>query len=158
MSDPFVTAIVTNAGYINNVADAAGVGTRIAPYTAKIAAQAGVLDAKLTAAANSATDPVPADVSVDGSWFTGTEDTTVLAVGGSPDNPNGVTFTQGDAKRWYEYVVANNVGYHNVRPSLLPESRCLSASGLASIRAFEASSTLVEAPEDFNPLGLTVVP
>ncbi len=86
------------------------------------------------------------------------KDTTPYIVGGTAaGNPNGITWTNADAIGWFEHVWANNVGYHAVRPTLLPGSHVLSPSGLAYARAFEQQAGLTEAPEDFNPLGLTVV-
>ncbi len=58
MSDPHATAAITNADYIDRIAEAAGIGTRIAPYTAKIREQVQTLDAKV---ASPTPDPVPAD-------------------------------------------------------------------------------------------------
>lgn len=80
-------------------------------------------------------------------------------IGGTPaGNPNGATFSVADAIRWYTYVWSHNVGYHHVRPTLLPGSRALTQAGATFARAFQEQPGLDEAPEDFNPLGLPVVP
>lgn len=81
----------------------------------------------------------------------------VYIVGGSPGNPNGVSWTVPLAIQWFTYVWKNRVGYHNVRPTLLPGSKALTPEGLAFAQEFQKRTDLTEAPEDFNPLGLPVI-
>lgn len=108
----------------------------------------------MTAAARAALGGEPA---VDPAWFTGGGDEPYI-IGGSPGNPNGVSFSSTQAIAWFTFVIANRLGYHHVRPTLLPGSHVLTPEGLAYVKAFEALPDLEEAPEDFNPLGLEVIP
>lgn len=85
------------------------------------------------------------------------DDGIVYLYGGSPANPNGVSFTLGQAKAWWTRVFADGLNISLVRPTLLPGSLVLSSEGLAKARALGVKSTDY-APEDFNPLGLEIVP
>lgn len=81
----------------------------------------------------------------------------VYLVGGTEaGNPNGVTFTLGDARKWWETVFDQGLNIGQVRPSLTPGAHVLSAQGYADAKALGQSS--IYAPEDYNPLNLTVVP
>lgn len=72
--------------------------------------------------------------------------------------PGEIAWTSADAVRWFLHVWANNVGYHAVKSGLLPGSHVLTPEGLTFAQEFEAKAGLVEAPADFNPLGLPLKP
>lgn len=93
----------------------------------------------------------------DGLFNASANDATAYLTGGSPGNPDGVTFTTGDARRWWEVVFADGLNISRVRPTLLPGSFVLSQEGYAKAVALGVEST-VYAPADWNPLGLEVVP
>lgn len=79
--------------------------------------------------------------------------------GGSPDNPNGITFSFADAVRWWKHVFANPVDLSAVRPTLQPGSIVLTPAGNAAARSFSAAGNgNPKAPEDYNPLALPIVP
>lgn len=78
-------------------------------------------------------------------------------IGGSPNNPNGVTMTLGQAKEFWEEVFAKGLNLSHVRPSLLPGSAVLTAAGKAAAIELSTESTDF-APESYNPLSLPVVP
>lgn len=98
------------------------------------------------------------DVATDatGYFLEGSGDT-VLIVGGSPDNPNGVSFTFDQAKAWWALVFADGLNIGKVRSTLTPGSKVLSPEGVKAAKELGVSSTNF-APEDFNPLGLEVIP
>jgi hypothetical protein len=101
-----------------------------------------------------ATEPA----AVDPALFLDFEDDTVTYLfGGSPGNPDGVSFTYGQAKAWWADVIANGLNISNVRPALLPGSAVLSPEGLTLARDLALASD-VFAPEDFNPLNLEIIP
>ena len=90
-------------------------------------------------------------------YFKGaSEDDSAYLIGGSPDNPNGVSFSPSAAQRWWEVVFRDRLNISRVRPTLLPGSLVLSPEGVAEASALGVSSTDY-APEDFNPLGLPVI-
>ena len=102
-------------------------------------------------------DPTPLPVVTD-DWFVEFSTNDPYLIGGTANgNPNGATFRPSDAIAWFRYVVANKIGYHHVRATLLPGSHVLTATGYAQVVAFEKRTDLIEAPEDFNPLNLAVV-
>lgn len=76
--------------------------------------------------------------------------------GGSPGNPDGASFTLGDARRWWEIVFAEGLNISRVRPTLTPGSKVLNSEGIAEARRLGRKSTDF-APEDFNPLALEVI-
>ena len=90
-------------------------------------------------------------------YFTASDDDTPYLIGGSPSNPNGVTFTPSSAVAWWTEVFAHGVNYSNVRPTLLPGSLVLTAEGKAAASLL-AKTSLNIAPESYNPLNLTIVP
>lgn len=102
-------------------------------------------------------DPTPLPVVTDDWFVVSTSDDPYILGGAKNGNPNGPDWRPSEAKSWFRYVVANKVGYHHVRPTLLPGSHVLTATGIAQMRAFETRTDLIEAPEAFNPLNLTVV-
>jgi hypothetical protein len=85
------------------------------------------------------------------------DDSVTYLFGGSPGNPDGVSFTYAQAKAWWAYVFANGLNIGHVRPTLLPGSEVLADDGMALAVALGESSDIF-APEDFNPLGLEVIP
>jgi len=90
-------------------------------------------------------------------FFKPFESDTPYLVGGSPANPDGVTFTPSNAIDWWQRVFAEGLNVSHVRSTLLPGSFVLTPAGLAAARELAVEST-VFAPEDFNPLGLEIVP
>ena len=77
--------------------------------------------------------------------------------GGSPGNPDGVSYTYGQAHQWWERVFAENLNIARVRPTLTPGSEVLSAAGYrAAVDLGKASTNY--APADWNPLNLEVIP
>ena len=84
------------------------------------------------------------------------EDDSAYLLGGSPNNPNGVSFSPSAARRWWEIVFRDRMNISRVRPTLTPGSFVLSPEGVAEASALGVSSTDY-APEDFNPLGLPVI-
>jgi len=130
-------ALRTNLGLLGQ--DLAALAAYVAPSPSRAAA----------------TDEPEADVPAE--WFIDVEDGSAISiVGGSPNNPNGATFTLGDAVRWWTYVFGLGLNISHVRPTLLPGSRVLSPEGYADAVALAAGSANF-APEDFNPLGLEVI-
>jgi hypothetical protein len=99
-------------------------------------------------------DPEPV---LDGDLFFAGEGSTLMIIGGSPNNPNGVSFTWDQAKAWWAFVFAGGLNIGRVRSTLTPGSKVLSPDGLRAARALGVTSTEF-APEDFNPLGLEVIP
>jgi len=96
-------------------------------------------------------------VEVPPEWFHDLDDESVVYLaGGSPGNPNGVSFTYGTAKEWWTYVFASGLNISRIRPTLMPGSSVLSSEGVAAARALGIASVNY-APEDFNPLGLEVI-
>ena len=81
---------------------------------------------------------------------------TLIIVGGSPDNPNGVSFTFDQAKAWWALAFADGLNIGRVRSSLTPGSKALSPEGVKAAKALGVTSTNY-APEDYNPLGLEVI-
>lgn len=77
--------------------------------------------------------------------------------GGSPGNPNGVSFTLNDARRWWEIVFAEGINISNVEPVLTPGSKVLSGEGITEARRLGRESKNF-APSDWNPLGLERIP
>ena len=96
-------------------------------------------------------------VAVDPNFFVDGEGSAIIANGGSPNNPNGVTFTFADAVAWWRHVFEDGLNISKVRPSLTPGSKVLSADGQAAAEKLGKESDLF-APEDYNPLGLPVIP
>lgn len=86
------------------------------------------------------------------------DDQTVTIQGGSPGNPNGVTFTVSDAIRWWWTVFSGRVNYSRVRPTLLPGSKVLTDAGRAAAVALTNDPTATVAEADYNPLGLPIIP
>lgn len=113
--------------------------------------------ARMAAAAD---DPNVTTVVVTDSYFTegaANDPTEYLHGGTATGNPNGVSFTMARAVAWWKFVIARGLNVSHVRPTLLPGSKVLSEDGLAIAKAL-ATSGANFAPEDFNPLGLEVVP
>lgn len=102
-----------------------------------------------------AAEPALADVPTD--YFADGEGNEVYIVGGSPSNPNGVTFTFGDAIRWWRDVFGHGYNISKVRASLTPGSHVLTPDGIAAAEDLGKTSTDY-APEDYNPLDLPVIP
>lgn len=142
-----VKAIETRTRYLRNEADS-GDEAGVVAQAAKIIE----LGARLVGA-----PPDAEPEGEDGLFNVSGDETTVYLVGGSPGNPDGVTFTVGDARRWWEHVFADGLNISRVRPTLLPGSFVLSKEGYAKAVALGVEST-VYAPADYNPLGLPVVP
>lgn len=85
-------------------------------------------------------------------------DTSPYLHGGTPaGNPNGPDYSPDQAVRWFKRVWNGKVNYSKVRPTLLPGGHVLTPAGQAFAEEFQKRSDLTEAPEDYNPLGLTVV-
>jgi hypothetical protein len=99
----------------------------------------------------------PSDPAPDTSGFFTSGDDTPYIIGGSPANPNGVTWTANSAIAWWKAVFADGLNISHVRATLTPGSHVLTPAGLAAARALGVTST-VYAPEDYNPLNLPVVP
>ena len=97
------------------------------------------------------------DDNAEGLFAASVNDETVLVIGGSPDNPNGVTFTAGAAVKWWQAVFADGLNISRVRPTLLPGSKVLTEAGLARARLFGEASNTKFAPESYNPLNLEVI-
>ena len=95
-------------------------------------------------------------VSEDGLFTVAADDATVYLVGARPGNPDGVTFTLGDARRWWEVVFADGLNISHVRPTLLPGVQVLSETGWRAAVELARTSTTY-APREYNPLGLEVV-
>jgi len=131
-----------------NTAVAKGDAKAVAKWAGKIALAADPVVPKFVVNA-------PA-IEVPDSYFVSGASDAVLIVGGSPDNPDGVTFTFGQAVDWWRIVFAQELNIGSVRASLTPGSKVLSAEGLAAARALGVESTDY-APADFNPLGLPVI-
>lgn len=108
------------------------------------------------------TDPVPAPVSAPVSDTSGffidvSDPDEPYIVGGSPSNPNGVSFNAAAAIEWWQDVFANGYNIGKVRATLTPGSHVLTAEGLTAARELGKTSTLF-APEDYNPDNLPVHP
>ena len=147
-------AIKTRARYLGNeiaAGDDAGIlnqSIHIADLATRLAVSVGA--------------PVPIEEKValrevDSGWFTGSEGDVPYIVGGSPDNPNGVSFSVTTADAWWTYVFSHGVNYSGVRSTLLPGSHVLTPEGIAATAALLRSENLIDAPEDFNPLNLEVI-
>ena len=81
----------------------------------------------------------------------------IYLFGGSPGNPDGVSYSYGQAHQWWERVFAENLNIARVRPTLTPGSEVLSAAGYrAAVDLGKASTNY--APADWNPLNLEVIP
>lgn len=78
--------------------------------------------------------------------------------GGSPGNPNGVSFTLSDARKWWEIVFTNGLNISKVEPVLTPGSKVLSGEGITEARRLGKPSNTNFAPSDFNPLELERIP
>lgn len=140
-------AIDTRAGYLNNEI-AAGDEGGILTQAAKIADFATRLVVSVAGPA--------ADTS---EYFLdfGEGADTVYLPGGSPGNPNGVSFTFAGARKWWEEVFAKGYNIGKVRSTLTPGSKVLSPEGYDAAVAL-ARTSVNFAPEDYNPLGLDVIP
>jgi hypothetical protein len=100
--------------------------------------------------------PKPAPVVSEPGYFVRSDDS-VAMVGGSPNNPNGVSMTVAQAIAWWSVVFEKGLNVSHVRPTLMPGTKVLTPEGLAAARKLGVESTDF-APEDFNPLALPVVP
>src|SRR5688572_22922234 len=83
------------------------------------------------------------------------EEAVYLQGGSAFGNPNGVSFSIGDAKRWWQGVFDGGLNIGKVRPTLTPGSYVLSAEGLETAQELGRSSTTF-AEADYNPLDLEV--
>ena len=97
---------------------------------------------------------------VDPAWFKSQDPSDAYyIIGGSPGNPNGVSFSPTSARAWWDYVFAHRLDVSGVRPTLLPGSFVLTKDGVEVAEALSITGNLNEkAAEDFNPLGLPVIP
>lgn len=159
-ADQLGAAITTNTSYVRKVTLSVSgpLAQRLEPYLSHIDSQAFQLVASATVSGDAAGDPAPANPAPDPSWFVPIPegDPIYLEGGTAAGNPNGVSWTVGQAIAWFTYVYENAVDYHEVRPTLLPGSHCLTPAGIDFFQ-HQYHGTVV-APEDFNPLGLPVIP
>jgi hypothetical protein len=80
-----------------------------------------------------------------------------LLGGAAHGNPDAVTYTPSEARRWWDIWFAHPLDLSDVPPGLKPDSLVLSPAELAKARELSAG-TLPMAPADYNPLGLPVIP
>ena len=85
------------------------------------------------------------------------KDSDYYLIGGSPGNPNGVSFTFDLARIWWRDVFANGYNISHVEPVLTPGSKVLNHDGIIEARRLGRESTNF-APSDYNPLHLERVP
>ncbi len=85
---------------------------------------------------------------------------TPYLVGGTANgNPNGISFTPTQARRWWDYWFLHPVDLGAVAPDHQPDTLVLSEAELLRARALMAGgNTLPKAPANYNPLGLPVIP
>lgn len=93
---------------------------------------------------------------VDDDLFVPADDEAIYMVGGSPGNPDGVTMTWGQAKSWWTVAFANGKSLAQVRPTLMPGAAVLTDEGYKMALALNEAPEFQ--PEDWNPLGLEVIP
>ena len=142
-----VKAIETRARYLRNELDA-GDASGIVTQAAKIVE----LGARLVGA-----PPDAAPEGEDGLFIPFEDGSVVYLVGGSPSNPDSVSWSLGDARRWWGHVFADGLNIGKVRSGLTPGSFVLSREGYAKAVALGVTSTTF-APADYNPLGLEIIP
>lgn len=86
-------------------------------------------------------------------------DVPYLVGGTAHGRPDGITYTPAQARQWWTAWFDDPVDLAQVSPNLLPGNLVLSASEVKQAQALMgAGSTLPQAPSDYNPLGLPVVP
>lgn len=153
-----ITAARTQLKYASN--EVAGRFPKIQGHLDKADAfLARAAAAPVTKMAAATKDPNVTTIVVDPGYFVDvTNPDEVYLTGGTPaGNPNGVSFTLGQAIAWWKEVFSKGLNIGHVRSTLTPGSHVLTPEGLAAAQELARTSTNYAA-EDFNPLGLEVIP